>query len=810
MAASSAPPPGWYRDQNDPRQQRYWDGRQWTPYTQPTSAAADDRTVASSGISGRWKALRLRTKVLAIVAALVLFGLLLPDEDEPAPAADSDDTVSQSQVEQLAEEESERESEPEPQMSSVPHVAKASLSEARNQLRREDLAVRIVRQPSWKSVGTVLQQRVKAGREVAAGTVVTLVVAAAMPMVPGTVGIMGKEALTKLRKAGFRVSIVRETVTSGTTGTVLRQSPSGANRAAPGSVVEIVLASVVRPVAAAPAAPAPSNCTPGYSPCLAPASDYDCAGGSGDGPKYTGFVRVTGSDPYGLDADGDGAACESLRPVSLSASTGYDSCGTRSSVSNARLEPDPDRSSTRPLLHRRSGCAREGPVVVHRTRAVVVLQQALASCRGPVGRHIDRGGMSQSAVPLQHPIERCVVALSAALDDAAGSSPTYLSTTAKRQTLIELSRQMARLEGLRLVVISAAGDVAEEDAARSAGMWVAVNAGLERSEGRRLQNFADALERRCSLVAAALLEGEVSRPQAEVIVAAIDALPDTVGASLRDEAERHLVEQAAEFGPREPAQAGMAGAGGRSAEVAEEHEARALAAAERGARRRMSVRRREIGNGLVRITAELPGLHADLLYAQLHAYASPRRDHLENVDRRDPESGERVPYTRLLAHGFCTLERLSRETTPSQSGVSATVVVTIDQDKLTQDLAVAGLSTGTRITAGEARRLACNAGILPMVLAGRSRPLDVGRKKRFHDSAQRTAMGIRDGECRAAGCDIPAAWTEAHHLRPWSAGGRTSVDDGVLLCGFHHHQAHDRRYDMTTLASGDIRFHRRT
>lgn len=48
-----------------------------------------------------------------------------------------------------------------------------------------------------------------------------------------------------------------------------------------------------------------------YDPCLPPASDYDCEGGSGDGPAYTGYVRVVGSDPYGLDSDGDGVACES-------------------------------------------------------------------------------------------------------------------------------------------------------------------------------------------------------------------------------------------------------------------------------------------------------------------------------------------------------------------------------------------------------------------------------------------------------------------------------------------------------------------
>ncbi|MGH2731165.1 MAG: thermonuclease family protein [Actinomycetota bacterium] len=53
------------------------------------------------------------------------------------------------------------------------------------------------------------------------------------------------------------------------------------------------------------------KCTPGYSPCLPPASDYDCAGGSGDGPKYVEeTVHVTGSDPYELDSDGDGLGCE--------------------------------------------------------------------------------------------------------------------------------------------------------------------------------------------------------------------------------------------------------------------------------------------------------------------------------------------------------------------------------------------------------------------------------------------------------------------------------------------------------------------
>lgn len=64
--------------------------------------------------------------------------------------------------------------------------------------------------------------------------------------------------------------------------------------------------------AAAPApAPEPQSCTEGYDPCLPPAADYDCEGGTGDGPAYTGYVTVTGYDPYDLDSDNDGAGCES-------------------------------------------------------------------------------------------------------------------------------------------------------------------------------------------------------------------------------------------------------------------------------------------------------------------------------------------------------------------------------------------------------------------------------------------------------------------------------------------------------------------
>jgi hypothetical protein len=73
--------------------------------------------------------------------------------------------------------------------------------------------------------------------------------------------------------------------------------------------------SAVSATAASPAAKKPpkkSKCHPSYKgACLdASASDYDCLGGSGNGPKYTGAVRVVGPDVFRLDADGDGWGCD--------------------------------------------------------------------------------------------------------------------------------------------------------------------------------------------------------------------------------------------------------------------------------------------------------------------------------------------------------------------------------------------------------------------------------------------------------------------------------------------------------------------
>ena len=142
------------------------------------------------------------------------------------------------------------------------------------------------------------------------GSSVPLVVAAPLPRVPSVVGKSEASVVRRLKNDGFKVKKSTQTRSTGRDEVVLSQSPTGETRVRPNSVVRIVISNVQRSTGGSTDTGETSSCTPGYSPCLPPASDYDCRGGSGNGPKYTGPVRVTGSDPYDLDRDGDGEACE--------------------------------------------------------------------------------------------------------------------------------------------------------------------------------------------------------------------------------------------------------------------------------------------------------------------------------------------------------------------------------------------------------------------------------------------------------------------------------------------------------------------
>ncbi|WP_374272950.1 DUF222 domain-containing protein [Actinoplanes sp. M2I2] len=118
---------------------------------------------------------------------------------------------------------------------------------------------------------------------------------------------------------------------------------------------------------------------------------------------------------------------------------------------------------------------------------------------------------------------------------------------------------------------------------------------------------------------------------------------------------------------------------------------------------------------------------------------------------------------------------------------------TVPMDTLVLGAGTLGMGTtdtGHRLSAATMRRLACDARILPFVLGGAGQILDTGRARRLATGPLRRALHVRDQGCAFPDCDRPPRWTDAHHLIAWTSGGRTSLDNLVLLCRHHHRLIH--------------------
>lgn len=408
----------------------------------------------------------------------------------------------------------------------------------------------------------------------------------------------------------------------------------------------------------------------------------------------------------------------------------------------------------------------------------------------------------------EHPLVRALRRVDAVLDEVAELDPTFLATGDKARALLAVDRELSRLEGLRLELLSAAGDVSEQGAARSAGVWLAQETKAGAPSGVRSQRLAEGLGR-WSDVRRALRDGLLNPAQAAVIVSALDDLPEDLDPELVAKACAQLVADAGHFAPRELRVLGRRVLEVVAPEAAEGHEERLLRGEEERARRETRLTFRPRGDGVTDVFARLPDHVADRLRVYLDAFTTPRRGHLQPAPLGDVD---RLPLPRRRGEAFCTLlERLPADRLPIHGGTATSVVVTIDHDRLCRGIGTAVLSTGGRLSVSEVRRMACGANILPAVLGGAGEILDLGRSRRLFSPAQRKALAIRDRRCRAEDCQIPAAWCEAHHGGdPWSKGGRTDLADGLLLCSFHHHRAHDHAWRTSRMSNGDLRYARRT
>jgi pyruvate/2-oxoglutarate dehydrogenase complex dihydrolipoamide acyltransferase (E2) component len=136
--------------------------------------------------------------------------------------------------------------------------------------------------------------------------------------VPRLVGMKLASARQRLASHGLKLRVRYRPTARFAAGTVISQSRRMGVGVARSSAITLVIAKALPPQPPSTQPPPPPttpsrSCHPSYEgACLDPtASDYDCAGGSGNGPRYVqGPVKVRPPDPFDLDADNDGLGCE--------------------------------------------------------------------------------------------------------------------------------------------------------------------------------------------------------------------------------------------------------------------------------------------------------------------------------------------------------------------------------------------------------------------------------------------------------------------------------------------------------------------
>jgi hypothetical protein len=232
--------------------------------------------------------------------------------------------------------------------------------------------------------------------------------------------------------------------------------------------------------------------------------------------------------------------------------------------------------------------------------------------------------------------------------------------------------------------------------------------------------------------------------------------------------------------------------------------------------------------GMTMIHADLPTLEADALLTALYAIAESlrvegdrltvgqrRADALITVINRAAAHGD-VPATRnglpvatTVTIGLAEADRVASGS-PRDRGAGtelANVLTTPSVGAQAPTLTPSGHGAPVVLGDATARFLVCAGRHTPVLVddtahAGRPvahtlanarlQPLAVGRSRRLATKAQRTALAVRDQGCIL--CGRPPAECQTHHLTDWAEGGRTDVDQMVLLCWAHHREVDLHRW----------------
>ena len=221
----------------------------------------------------------------------------------------------------------------------------------------------------------------------------------------------------------------------------------------------------------------------------------------------------------------------------------------------------------------------------------------------------------------------------------------------------------------------------------------------------------------------AVAAGQVSAEQGVVVAAAVNRLSPTIKPDQVEAAQQDLLTHAKTLSYSQLQVAANHLVEVIDPGVVDETLEQQLAAQERKALASAWFTGQLGSDGIARGRYALPNLVFGMLTKYLEAVTSPRRV-ATGTDAAAPDplaeaTVADLPYGNRLGRALCELiEHLPTDGHPQHGVANATIVVTVDEERLRAGAGEATLDTGGAISIGETRRLACNAGLLPMVLAG--------------------------------------------------------------------------------------------
>ena len=406
--------------------------------------------------------------------------------------------------------------------------------------------------------------------------------------------------------------------------------------------------------------------------------------------------------------------------------------------------------------------------------------------------------------------DRKIGSLAARLGQFAVAQTWELTDEQLTGGIVDLARMQAGMDELMTRWAGAAEDrnLPTLAGAVTTTAWLANLTGLSRRESHRIVIRGGDLSELVEETRQAWAAGVVTTEQASIICKAINTLPDWVGEVERVAAQRDLLEKASRFSTDDLKRLANRVIEAIDPDGAEEHVGKQLEAEEQKAFGKTEFSMFNAGDAMVRGRFLLPLVQAGVLKTVLEGLASPRRHDFRIHDcdgKHSAAANGTLTHNQKLGRAFCELiEHLPSDAMPQHGGLAATVTINLDFEALKQGIGTAVLSTGDEMSASQARRFACNAQLIPVVLDGKSKILELGLAKRLFGRYQRIGLANRDKGCCWKGCDRPPAWCEAHHLQWWSRGGPTDLKNGALFCFYHHHLMHNGEWWARMASDGII------